>query len=155
MEKEKLITELEKKFKEIKSELNFNSTFEEIDQIFFIKDYILKDKFVSDNFSRQLCYRIVETYMSWNEYLHSIIMPNPQNILNMGESKIFNQEEKKEIVELMKKIMGISSKNSLIGLEKDKKAEALFIDNSVKFWNEEFKPKMVKTMKKVNKEWEN
>jgi len=155
MEQKELIKELEKKFEQIKKELNFNSTFEDLDKIFSIKDGIVKDEFVSENFSRQVCYRIVETYMGWNEYLHSIIMPNPQNILNMSESKIFGQEEKKEIVELMKKIMEINSQNSLIGLTKDKEAEAKFIDNAVKFWETGFKPQMVKIMKKINKEWGN
>jgi hypothetical protein len=153
MEKKELIKELEKEFQKMKKDLNFKSTFEELNRIFFISDSVLKDGFVSENLSRQVSYRIVETFMGWNDYLHSIIMPNPQNILNMSESKIFNQEEKKEIIELMKKNMEISSRNSIIGLTKDKKAEAVFIDKAVKFWNEEFKPKMIKIMKKVNKEW--
>lgn len=153
MEKEKLLKELGKKFQEMKEELGFKAKFEDLNRIFFINDSVLKDGFVSENLSRQICYRIVETFMGWNDYLHSIIMPNPQNILNMSESKIFNQEEKTEIVELMKKNMEISSKNSLIGLIKDKDAETVFIDNAVKFWDEEFKPKMIKIMAKVNKEW--
>jgi len=153
MDKEKILNEIEKKFKEIKEELKFNSTFEEIDKIFFIRDLILKDGFVSETFSRQMCYRIIETFMSWNEYLHSIIMPNPQNILNISESKIFNQEEKKEITELIKRIMEINSRNTLIGLTKDKKAEGKLIDDSVKFWKEKFAPEIIKVIKKVNEEW--
>ncbi|MFH1326534.1 MAG: hypothetical protein ABIH59_00205 [archaeon] len=154
MEKTKLLKDLEEKFKKSKTEIGFSPDLEDIDRIFFIKDAILKEGFISERFSRQLCYRIVENYMGWNDYLHSIIMPNPQNILNMSESKIFSQEEKKEIVELMKKLMSISSRNSLIGLTKDQKAEKEFIDYSVDFWEKEFKEKITKIMAKVNKEWE-
>jgi hypothetical protein len=153
MDKKELIKDIEKKFEQLKKELKFNATLEDLDKMFSIKDGILKDEFVSENFARQVCYRIVETYMGWNEYLHSIIMPNPQNILNMSESKIFSQEEKKEIVELMKKIMEINSQNSLMGLTKDKEAEAKFIDNALKFWEMEFKPKIVAIMQKINQEW--
>jgi len=154
MEKQKLLKELEESFKKIKSELKFSPTLEDIDKIFSIKDAVLKEGFVSERFSRQLCYRIVENYMGWNDYLHSLIMPNPQNILNMSESKIFSQEEKKDIVESMKKLMTISSKNSFIGLTKDQKAEKEFIEYAVEFWENEFKDKITKIMSKVNKEWE-
>lgn len=153
MEKKELIKELEEKFKKIKSELKIKSSLEDIDRIFFVKDNVLKENFISEKLSRQICYRIVETYMGWNDYLHSLIMPNPQNILNMGESKIFNQEEKKEIIKLMKKIMEISSKNILIGLTRDQTKEAEFIDYAVNFWETEFKNKLIKIMKKINKEW--
>lgn len=153
MKKEELLKELEINFERTKKELGFKMTLNDLDRVFYIRDYILKEEFVSNNFSRQLCHRIVETFMEWNSYLHSIILPNPQNILNMSESKIFDQEEKKEIVELMKNIMEISSRNSLIGLMKDKKAESEFIDYVMKFWDEEFNPKITKMMKKVNTEW--
>ena len=153
MEKKELMEELEEKFKKIRSKLKLKSSLEDIDKIFFVKDAVLKENFISEKLSRQICYRIVETYMGWNEYLHSLIMPNPQNILNMGESKIFNQEEKKEIIDLMKKVMEISSKNSLIGLTRDQTKEAEFIDYAVNFWETKFENKLIKIMKKVNKEW--
>lgn len=155
MDKKDILKELEKNYEKLKEEGKIVPTLEDLDRIFFIKDAVLKDGFVSENLGRQICYRVVETYMGWNEYLHSLIMPIPQNILNMSESKIFNQEEKKEIVELMKKIMEISSKNSVVGLTRDKEGEARFIDYAVEFWNSEFKEKLVKLMEKINKEWAN
>ena len=65
MTKEELLSELMKKFEEAKKEFGFKSSFEEIDNIFFIKDMILKDKFVSDNFERQLSHKITELYNGW------------------------------------------------------------------------------------------
>ena len=91
--------------------------------------------------------------MGWNEYLHSLIMPNPQNILNIGESKIFSQEEREEIIELIKKIMEINSRNNLINLTKNQEEETKLIDDSVNFWDTEFKVKLIKIMKKINEEW--
>jgi len=154
MNKKELLKELEEKFKKLKEELQIESSLDEIDDIFFIRDYILREGFVSENLSRQICSRIADLYLAWNNYLHSLIMPNPQNILNMSEAKLFNNDEKKEISELMKKAMAISSRNSLIGLTKDTDEEAEFIDYAVEFWNETFKEKLIPIMAKINEEWE-
>jgi len=146
-------SEIDDKLLFMKKELNFKTNIEDLDKIFFIKDYLLKEGYISEKVSRQVCYRIVETFMSWNEYLHSLIMPNPQNMLNLSESKVLSQEDKKEIIEIMKKGMEICSRNSVIGLEKDKNKEAVFIDDAIKTWNEEFKPKLIRIMVKINQEW--
>jgi hypothetical protein len=153
MENEILIKEFEEKFEKLKKEIGFSTQLEELDKEFFIKDAVAKDKFLSQKLSRQICYRIVEAFVSWNDYLHSLIMPNPQNMLNMSESKIFSQEEKKEMMGLMKMAMEISSRNGLIGLKHDKKMEAQFIDDSFDIWSKKFKPKVTKIMEKINKEW--
>lgn len=153
MEKEKLKKEFEERFEGLKKDLGFSSTLEELDDAFSINDAIMKDGFLSERLSRQICYRIVENFMGWNDYLHSLIMPNPQNILNMSESKVFSSDEKKMITDLMKKAMQVSSKNSIAGLTKDKVLEANFIDSSLKVWEEDFKVKLIEIMKKINKEW--
>jgi hypothetical protein len=153
MEQDKLSKYLEEKFEKLKKEQKIKTNLEELDEIFFIKDSISKDGFVSDRLARQICHRIVETYMGWNEFLHGLIMPDLHNILNIGESKIFDQEEKKKIFELMKRIMERNSTNSLIMLKKNKKEEARFIDESVKYWKENFLPEIVIIMEKINKEW--
>lgn len=154
MNNKEILNELEKKFEELKKELGFKSELQDIDEIFYIKDAILKDGFVSENIDRQICSRIIETYMGWTNYLHSLIVPNPQNILNISESRIFNSEEKKEINNMMKKAMEISSKNSWIGLTKNKQEEARFIDEAVNNWKNNFGIKLIKILEKVKGEWE-
>jgi len=71
MNNKEILNELEKKFEELKKELGFKSELQDIDEIFYIKDAILKDGFVSENIDRQICSRIIETYMGWTNYLHS------------------------------------------------------------------------------------
>ncbi len=151
--KEKLIKEFENRFEEFKKDYGFKSTLEELDEAFHIRDSVKKDGFLSTRLARQVCYRIVENFMGWNDYLHSLIMPNPQNMLNISESKVFNGDEKKGITELMKTAMRISSKNGLNGLKKEKDEEAKFIDESLKIWNKLFKPKLIEVMTKINNEW--
>ena len=155
MENEKLIQEFEKRFDLAKKELKFKSDLEDINKIFYIKDYILKEGFVGKIVTRQICYRIIETFMGWNEYLHGLIMPNPQNMINLSESKVLSQEDKREATELIKKGMELISRNNLIGLTKDLKSEAKIIDDAVRLWEDEFKSSLIKIMKKINEEWGN
>ena len=107
---EELLKELREKFAEMKKELGFKSSFEDIDELSFIRDMALQARFVSPSLSRQICHRICDTYMSWGGYLHSLIMPNPGDLVQLSESKAFSEEEKKEIADLIKDIM------SLVGL---------------------------------------
>ncbi len=151
--KEELLRELEDKFNITKKELKFKLSFEEIDSIFFIRDAVLSAGFVSENFSRQLCWRIFETYNNWNNYLHSLIIPNPQNMLNINESKMFNEAEKKEITQLIVGSMALMSANALVGLTKDRTKESKFINESVEFWRKTFNPQLIKVMEKINEGW--
>ena len=116
---------------------------------------VLKEGFVSNKLSRMICSRIVNTYMSWSNYLHGLVMPNPSYMVNMAESQMFSDEERQDIINLMNQILALVSTNSVLTLNTDKKAEAKFIDDSVKLWNKTFQPKVMVFMKKVNKEWVN
>jgi hypothetical protein len=153
MERNKLLLELKTRFEELKEELKFKAAFEDINSIFFLEDHILHEGFISNQFSRQVCSRILETYNGWAGYLHNLIMPNPGNIASMMETKLMDEKEKKEIGELFKKCMALSSENAVIGLTKDKKKEAEFIDEAVNFWKSCFKNKLIEILKKVNENW--
>jgi hypothetical protein len=155
MKNEEILRELREKFGVLRKELKFKASFEDIDRIFYIEDCILRDGFVSNQLSRQLCSRIVETYNSWAGYLHNLIMPNPGNIAAMMESKLFSEKEKKEIGELFKKCMTISSQNSIIGLSKKKEEETKFIDDAVSLWGNSARDKLTEIMRKVNENWKN
>ena len=151
----KLLKELEEKFQEMKKELGLKISLEEIDKIFFIKDSVLNDGFVSERLSRQICSRISHTYGSWVNYLNGLLMPNPGYMPLQIESKPFSSKEEREKVwELIRKAMELMSRNSLIGLIKDKKQEAKFIEDSVNFWNKEIKDELIRIMTKTHEQWE-
>lgn len=153
MDKQKIITELEEKFKKIKEKLKFKANLDDLDKAFSVRDVVIKDGFVSEDLSKQIRYRIVEVYMGWNDYLHSLIMPNPQNMLNISESKVLSSEQKKEITELMKKIMEISSRNAIINFTRDNQIESKLIDDALGFWENDFKKNLLIVLKKINEEW--
>ena len=153
MKNKELIAELEERFKKIQKELKFKASLDELDSIFFIRDAVLDKGFISSNFSRQLCGRIVETYMSWNAYLHNLVVFPPGNMIMMTEGKMFSQEEKNNLVELIKGAMALISVNQLVGVSKDKVEEAKFIDDALDFWNSKFKEELIKITKKINEGW--
>jgi hypothetical protein len=145
--------ELQQTFDKEQKRLGFKSTFDEIDDIFFITDYIEQQRFVSKYFSRQLCRRIVETYSSWANLSHRLLMPNPSSLPDMKESKYITEEDKRALNSILAKIMELSSRNSLIGLNKDEEEEAKFIDEAVQFWNETAQKDIKNVLVKLNNAW--
>jgi hypothetical protein len=153
MEKEKLLKELKGEFDKSKKEMGFKASFEELEKVFYIKDYVLKEGFVSSRFDRVLCHRVIETVNSWGWFLHGIVVPNPNSMFSITESQYFGEDEKKQFNELMNKTAEIASRNSLLVLNQDKVAEGKLIDDAIEFWNKEFNPELTKIMGKINKNW--
>ena len=154
MEKKELLKELEKKFGESKKELNFKPSFEELENEFALNDFILSSDFVSENFSRQLCSRIVEHYREWHGYLNNLLLPNPSYYAGQTESKLLNSEDdRQKIWTLIKISMKFSSMHSLLALKHDKKLETDFINESYSSWINLFKPGLIYVMAKLNEGW--
>lgn len=151
--KKEILAELKEKFEAVKQELGFQASYDDLNDIFFIEDSVLSTGFVSENYSRQLCSRIVDTFMNWNNYIHSLIMPNPQNMINLNESKMFEEQDRKDMSGLMSDSMVLTSKNMLNGLTKNKVQEGKFVDEAVKLWNDTFKSGVEKIVKKANDKW--
>jgi hypothetical protein len=80
MQKQKLLLHLKEVFGKVKEDLIFDATLKEIDSIFYIKDAVMHSGYISTNFSRQLCQRMVDTYNMWLSYLHGLVVPNPNYI---------------------------------------------------------------------------
>ncbi|MFP4403711.1 MAG: hypothetical protein ACLFPJ_05140 [Candidatus Woesearchaeota archaeon] len=153
MDQEKLLKKFEIEFEKTKKELNFNSTLDELDKIFFLKDYILQTKFVSLSLSRFICHRIRDTFYSWISQFHEWVMPNPSSMISNSECSVFNEEEKQNLLKLIKKFMAYCSQNVIIGLSKDKIKEKEFIDNSIILWNENIND-IINYTKKINNYWD-
>jgi hypothetical protein len=151
---EQLLRELHDGFAKMKSESGLKCSFKELDSVFFIEDAILQTEFVSKNaLSRQICARIVEIFMGWNHYLHNLIMPGSQDMIQMNESKMLNESDRKMAGKMIGGAMKFVSANMLNGLTKDKKAEAEFIDGALEFWDEEYKGTLTTFMQKIHSGW--
>lgn len=152
-DKGNLLAEFEIKFEEMRKQLGFKVSFEELDRAFFLRDGVLRDSFVAHRIDRQVSSKIRDAYNAWLEYFHNLILPNPHNIINSNESKFVTEEDKKQMLKLMTDVMVLVSKNSIVGIKGDKKMQAEFFDESYKFWNSTFKPFAERIMEKVGKSW--
>lgn len=152
-DKEQLVEKFEAEFNKLKKELKFKTTLKELDKVFFLSDFFAERGYISQDISRSVCRRIVDLLMSWYNYLNTLIMPNTGYMANMVESQMFNESEKEEIMQTMNKIIAFTSQNTLNVLKREKKADAKFLDNSIKLWDEIIPP-LVKVMSKVANGWD-
>lgn len=153
-EKEELLRELKEKFDESKKEIGFKPSFEELEESFSITDSVLSIGFVSDNFSRQLCSRIVDYFRDWHGYLNNLLIPSSSYYASQTESKLFQlEDDKKKIWELIKVSMKFSSMHSFIGVRKNKSLEKEFIDGAYESWNNFFKGELSEILEKVYLNW--
>ena len=152
-DREDILKELDVRFSKTREELGFTSGLDELDEHFFVRDFVLEKGYVSGDFSNQLRIRIIDVLISWDNYLHGLIMPNPQNLFNLNEAKAFNEKDKKEIVKMMSRVAHFVSRNGLVRLTRNKEEEAKIIDDALKFWKEIYQPFFVKIMEKVEDHW--
>jgi len=153
MTKAELFKELETEFNKLKNESGLQSSLEELDKYFFIKDSILEKGFVSSNLSNQLRSRLIDVVVSWDNYLHGLVMPNPQNLFSINEAKALNESDKKEIMKIMSRAAYFVAKSGGIRLKKDKQAEAKFIDEVLGFWKDTYEPLFLKLLEKIEEHW--
>ncbi|MEM2121050.1 MAG: hypothetical protein QXU20_00090 [Candidatus Woesearchaeota archaeon] len=151
--KNNLVGNLKKAFNTWKKEVNFKSSFEELDEVFFIQDYVLAYGFVSTKINRMICSRIKDTFYSWVQQIHSWLIPTPYSIISTSESQLFNDKEKEELNVILKDFMSIVAFNTEVGLTKDKQKEAEYVDKSLEIWRKHL-PSLIKFSKKVRNFWE-
>ena len=85
--------------------------------------------------------------------LQSILQPNPGSLLNLEESKFFDEDEKKKIAYLTKELMKIDRENILLNLNLDEKKDTEFIINTHKKWLK-LKKEILKYVQKLKTNWE-
>ena len=154
IEKKELIKEVGKAFEEAKKELGFNANFEELEEAFRIYDGVVSSEFVSTNFSRQLCSRILDNFMGWHNYLNGILMPNAGFLASQTEANLFNNKEDRDMIwKMIKKTMEFSTTHSLIGLTRNRELEAKFIDETLSYWKESFAPSLKGILLRANEAW--
>jgi len=151
--KEETKKELETAFAKTKERFSLTKNFEEYDDIFFLYDMVSQDGFVAEKFERQLANRIINTFTSWYNHLHSIIIPNSGHMVSMTESSMFDDKEKEQLNLLMNTIVLHISRNTVLALTKDTKEQRAFLDDSVDFWHR-IHPQLLIMAKKVHQGWD-
>lgn len=149
-----IIPTFEKQFEALKTKHNIPITLDQLDAYFQIRDMIAQQEFINTNIPRTIARRMVDLLMSWMHYLHSLLIPNPQSLVNMTESQMFTEEEKEQINSLIKKVMQWNSKNAHLAVQNDQAKDMAFIVELNTFWEKELIPQMHTLTQKINKSWE-
>lgn len=152
MDKEKLLKELEVEFNNLKTRLKFKASFEEIDEIYHIRDTILAARVVNTNFYVQLINRLVECYSNWISIIHAWLMPPQFDLIYLNENKQLTEDERKELKSWLIQVMYLLRKNKEVFYQDDL-AKGNYIDELVEF-NEFHKKIMIKYHKKFKEYWE-
>jgi hypothetical protein len=152
MEQDQLLERFHKAFAEMKQELGFKVTFEELNDAFFLDDHILHYKYVSPTLSRSISGRIRDSLNNWIGYLHGLLLPNPSSMINHAEHQLFDFDEKHRITETIHKFLELTSRGMLIGLKQDKAAEGKYFDDAIAVWNDS-KVFLIEVSEKVNNHW--
>ena len=153
MDKEKLIKELKESFEKTKKDLKFKASFKEINDMCGLEDFILSQRFVSNNFSKQMIHKMVETLYSWISNLHSWILPQSYDAIFSNECKQISQEEKNEIYSVIGKIMYFIRKSKRIDFQENKTEEGRIVDELIEFNKNIFVPFMIKYNLKFEEFW--
>ena len=153
MDKKEILKELREKFDELRKNLKFKSTYEEINEMSYVEDMVLSDGYVSNQLSRKLINRMLETFASWIPELNVLLFPAPYDIGRLNENKTLTQEEKNEITDMISRIFYLYRKNKRIAFE-GLDGEGEFIDEMVRFNKTHFNPFMLKYHKKLEKFWQ-
>lgn len=151
--RDQLIKDLRESFDKWKNETNFKPSFEELDEVFYIQDYILASGFVSPQINRMICGRMRDTFYGWVQQIHSWLIPAPYSLVSRSEHQLFTDEEKKELKIILRDFMSLVSLNLEAGLTRDKQKEAEYVDTSLKLWRKHL-PSLITFSKKVREYWQ-
>jgi hypothetical protein len=152
LKEDRILERLENEFSQFKKEHKIIPTLDELDKAFFIREHILSRGWVGTSLGRSLCYQIVNSFNGWMNYLLSIVMPNAGSMVQMNESQSFTEDDKKEIIKLMNRILAVTTQNAIVSLSKDATAESKFINDSWTLWKT-IHPEFLRYTKKSLEHW--
>lgn len=153
MEQEQLQKKLKAKYETLRSEKGYDHSFEELDEIFFIQDYVLNSGYISPQLNRMIASRIEDTFNSWVNKLHSWVIPNPKSLVQRSESNAFTDEEKQKMKDIISAFKHHSYTNRIAGVAKDEEKDKAFINKSVELWNKH-KDDLQQFLAKSKDHWE-
>ena len=97
--------------------------------------------------------RMFDKINSFIVFLQNLVNPNPASLISLEESKFFSDEEKNEIISLIREMIKLERQSVLIDLSSTEEKEAKFIKEVYSFWKKH-KEKIYKINQKIKENWE-
>lgn len=104
---------------------------ERFDDMFGYKDALREQGFMPSSPHAFLRSRIVDTLQDHVQFLHSLLMPNPKNLVANSQSNAISQDEEDLVSDLIDEYAAVVTRSrqvSLTGSEADEKA---FLDHAI------------------------
>ena len=142
--------EIKKAYEKLKIKYNLPE-YEELDEEFELLYFqrIIEIKYIL-RFVRR---RIVDKLNSYVNFLQNILNPNPSSLISLEESKFFSQEEREEIIALIKEMVIVERKSLELDINHNEKKDAEFIKYGFMKWGE-LRNKIAKMCDKLKEGWE-
>ena len=148
-----VLKSFEEEFEKLREDLGFKATLDELDSVFYLRDFVQQWGFVSTNLDRVLSGRIRDTFQSWLVFLHRLSMPNPSYMPEAEEAALFESQREEQFA-LMHRYLAFITDNSIIGLQSDQKRQAEYFDEAMQLWNET-KEKLIEYHVIIRDHWSN
>lgn len=148
--KRELLGELEEEFGKMREEMNLEINFDELDEVCFVRNHVLSSGFVPFDFFRFLCHRVNDTLLNnWINFLHELIMPNPNSLVSMAYSKVFDKGDKESIAGLLKDAVNLNMVHLSSNLKNDVEMKKKHLLNTISFWQDRLKPELIGIAEKI------
>ncbi len=138
--------EIEKQYNELRKKYKLPE-FKEIDLAFEISD-LEETNFLL----RGIIRRIAERLDFYTTMLEETLQPDTAKLYAMHESRIFEENEKKEMFEFYKKLMILNRHSVEVSLENNGKEEASFINDFMNEW-EKIKSELLFYVRRIKDSW--
>ena len=138
--------EIEKQYNELRKKFKLPD-FKEINFEFEISD-LEETNFLLRSIIRRICEKL-DFYCTMIE---EILQPDTSNLYAMHETRVFDDDEKKQMYELYAKLMNFNRQSIEVSLEHNEKEEVDFINNLFNEWSV-LKQELLKFVKKMRTSW--
>lgn len=133
-------------YSEIRGKNKDLPSFEELDSEFEIST--VEERFPLRNIRR----KIAEKVEYYSKIIEELLQPDT-NLIPMYECRVFREDEKEDIYDVLKKLMFILRSSSEVALKSDEKEDVKFISDAFKGWTN-LKPDLSKIIAKIKSSWE-
>lgn len=101
---------------------------------------------------REVRKQISEKVGNVNSFVEEVLQPDT-NLVNLYESRVFDEDEKKRLFELYKRLMVVDRNLVELMIANDEKLDAAFIKSFHEEWRK-IKPELLRFIRKLKESWE-
>ncbi len=138
--------EIEKQYSELRKKFKLPE-FKDIDF-----EFELSDLEETNFLLRAIVRRIAEKLDFYTTMLEEVLQPDTSNLYAMHETRFFDEEEKKQMYDLYRKLMNFNRQSIEVSLEHNEEEKVNFVSNIFNEWKQ-LKLELLKFVKKMKASW--